>query len=73
MRSEFREPSNLVVSITPLALRRDSRTFKQAASVARLGYRSLQLKLDVAHATKNAISTGRGDTRVHLQAIYAFL
>jgi hemolysin activation/secretion protein len=40
---------------------------------ARLGYRSLQLKLDVAHALKNAISTGRGDTRVHLQAIYAFL
>ena len=40
---------------------------------ARLGYRSLQLKLDVAHALKDAISTGRGDTRVHLQAIYAFL
>lgn len=29
-----------VVSITPLAVERDSRTFKQAASVARLGYAS---------------------------------
>jgi glycosyltransferase involved in cell wall biosynthesis len=30
-----------VVSITPLALERDGRTVKQAASVARLGYRSV--------------------------------
>jgi hemolysin activation/secretion protein len=40
---------------------------------ARLGYRSFQLRLDLAHALKDALSTGRGDTRVHLQAIYAFL
>ena len=40
---------------------------------ARLGYGPLQLKLDVAHALKNAISTGAGDTRVHFQAIYSFL
>ena len=40
---------------------------------ARLGYRSLQLKLDLAHALKNANTTGRGDTRWHFQAIYAFL
>jgi hemolysin activation/secretion protein len=40
---------------------------------ARLGYRSLQLKLDLAHALKNANTTGRGDTRLHFQAIYAFL
>ena len=38
----------------------------------RLGWRSLQLKLDVAHALSNAIRTGRGDTRVHFQAIYGF-
>src|SRR5262249_23075584 len=31
----------VVVSITPLPLRRDSRTFKQAGSVARFGYRSI--------------------------------
>jgi glycosyltransferase involved in cell wall biosynthesis len=31
----------LIVSVTPLAVDRDSRTFKQAASVARLGYDSL--------------------------------
>ena len=40
---------------------------------ARLGWGSLQLKLDVAHAFKDAFSTGRGDTRVHFQAIYGFL
>jgi glycosyltransferase involved in cell wall biosynthesis len=31
----------VVVSITPLPVRADSRTFKQASSVARLGYRSI--------------------------------
>ena len=39
---------------------------------ARLDWRSLQLKLDVAHALKDAISTGNGDTRVHFLAIYTF-
>jgi hemolysin activation/secretion protein len=39
---------------------------------ARLAYRSLQLRLDVAHALKDAISTGRGDTRIHFLAIYGF-
>src|SRR6476620_6347081 len=33
--------SKVVVSLTPLALRRDSRTLKQASSVARFGYHSL--------------------------------
>ncbi len=36
--SGFPGQANVVVSITPLALRRDSRTLKQAGSVARLGY-----------------------------------
>lgn len=35
------QQASVVVSITPVALRSDSRTFKQAASVARLGYRSI--------------------------------
>ena len=39
---------------------------------ARLGYRSFALKLDVAHALKDALHTGRGDTRAHLLAIYSF-
>jgi hemolysin activation/secretion protein len=39
---------------------------------ARLAYRSLQLRLDVAHALKDAISTASGDTRVHFLAIYTF-
>jgi glycosyltransferase involved in cell wall biosynthesis len=30
-----------IVSLTPLAVERDSRTFKQAASIARLGYESI--------------------------------
>jgi glycosyltransferase involved in cell wall biosynthesis len=33
-----------VVSVTPIAVERDSRTYKQAASLARLGYRSLVLE-----------------------------
>ena len=47
-------------------------TLAGAGIGARLGYRSLQVKLDVAHALKNATSTAKGDTRVHLQAIYSF-
>ena len=39
---------------------------------ARLAYGQLQLKLAVAHALKDAISTGSGDTRVHFLAIYNF-
>jgi hemolysin activation/secretion protein len=39
---------------------------------ARLIYRKLQLRLDVAHALKDAISTASGDTRVHFLAIYSF-
>jgi glycosyltransferase involved in cell wall biosynthesis len=35
-----------VVSVTPIAVERDSRTYKQAASLARLGYRSLVLEGD---------------------------
>jgi glycosyltransferase involved in cell wall biosynthesis len=35
------QQARVVVSITPVALRSDTRTFKQAASVARLGYRSI--------------------------------
>jgi glycosyltransferase involved in cell wall biosynthesis len=39
----------VVASITPLAVERDSRTFKQAASVARLGYRSVVVE---GHASR---------------------
>jgi hemolysin activation/secretion protein len=39
---------------------------------ARMVYKSLQLRLDVAHALKDAISTGSGDTRAHFLAIYNF-
>jgi len=39
---------------------------------ARLVYGSLQVKLDVAHALKDALRTGSGDTRLHLLAIYTF-
>ncbi len=35
-----------VVSITPIAVERDSRTFKQAASMARLGYRSIVVEAE---------------------------
>jgi hemolysin activation/secretion protein len=39
---------------------------------ARMAYGPVLLKLDVAHALKDAISTGSGDTRVHFLAIYNF-
>ena len=39
---------------------------------ARMAYGPVQLKLDVAHPLKDAISTGSGDTRVHFLAIYNF-
>jgi glycosyltransferase involved in cell wall biosynthesis len=39
-----------VVSITPIAVERDSRTFKQAASVARLGHRSIVVEAEPSHA-----------------------
>jgi glycosyltransferase involved in cell wall biosynthesis len=35
-----------IVSITPIAVQRDSRTFKQAASMARLGYRSIVVEAE---------------------------
>jgi glycosyltransferase involved in cell wall biosynthesis len=35
-----------VVSITPIAVERDSRTFKQAASMARLGHRSIVVEAE---------------------------
>jgi hemolysin activation/secretion protein len=39
---------------------------------ARLGWRSPQLRLEVAHALKDAIRTASGDNRVHFLAIYNF-
>jgi glycosyltransferase involved in cell wall biosynthesis len=35
-----------IVSITPIAVERDSRTFKQAASMARLGHRSIVIEAE---------------------------
>lgn len=35
-----------IVSLTPISIERDSRTFKQASSVARLGYRSIVVELE---------------------------
>lgn len=35
-----------IVSITPISIQRDSRTFKQASSVARLGYNSIVVELE---------------------------
>jgi glycosyltransferase involved in cell wall biosynthesis len=44
----------LIVSVTPLAVDRDSRTFKQAASVARLGYDSLVVERYLSRLTADA-------------------
>jgi hemolysin activation/secretion protein len=57
---------------TPCRIGQSSCLLTSIGIGARLNYGSLQLKLDLAHALKNAVSTESGDTRVHLQAIYAF-
>jgi hemolysin activation/secretion protein len=57
---------------TPCRVGQSSCTLTSVGIGARVAYRSLQLKLDVAHALKDAIRTDRGDTRVHLQAILSF-
>jgi hemolysin activation/secretion protein len=57
---------------TPCRARQSSCRLASVGIGARLGYRSLQVKLDVAHALRDAIRTAKGDTRVHFQAIYSF-
>lgn len=57
---------------TPCRAGQSRCTLASVGAGARLGYRSLQVKIDVAHALKNATRTANGDTRVHLQAIYSF-
>jgi hemolysin activation/secretion protein len=57
---------------TPCRAAQSSCSLASAGLGARLGYGALQLKLDVAHALKNAVNTEDGDTRVHFQAIYSF-
>jgi glycosyltransferase involved in cell wall biosynthesis len=44
-----------VVSITPIAVERDSRTFKQAASMARLGYRSTVVEAEPSRSLSGAL------------------
>lgn len=43
-----------VVSVTPIAVERDSRTFKQAASLARLGYRSIVVEAEPSRSLSEA-------------------
>jgi glycosyltransferase involved in cell wall biosynthesis len=38
-----------IVSVTPIAVERDSRTFKQASSMARMGYRSVVFEVQPSH------------------------
>jgi glycosyltransferase involved in cell wall biosynthesis len=44
-----------VVSITPIAVERDSRTFKQAASMARLGYRSIVVEAEPSRSLRETL------------------
>jgi hemolysin activation/secretion protein len=57
---------------TPCRLNESSCGLASVGIGARLGHGSLQLKLDIAHALKDAIRTAKGDTRVHFQAICSF-
>jgi hemolysin activation/secretion protein len=57
---------------TPCRVGQSSCLLTSAGIGTRVTYRSLQLRLDVAHALKDAISTGKGDTRVHFLALYRF-
>ncbi len=69
---------SVVASITPLAVERDSRTFKQAASMARLGYRSVVIEggasqLDPADLPFELRSLGIGGRLLRLPALrYAY-
>jgi hemolysin activation/secretion protein len=56
---------------TPCRAGESSCTLTSVGIGARLGYGALQLKFDVAHSLKDAISTGSGDTRAHFQAIFS--
>jgi glycosyl transferase family 4/glycosyl transferase family 1 len=42
-----------IVSLTPLAVERDSRTFKQAASMARLGYESIVVEAEPSEVDRD--------------------
>lgn len=44
-----------VVSVTPLAVERDSRTFKVAASMARLGYRSIVVEAEPSASLRDGL------------------
>lgn len=44
-----------IVSITPIAVERDSRTFKAAASMARLGYRSIVVEAQPSAGLRNGL------------------
>jgi glycosyltransferase involved in cell wall biosynthesis len=44
-----------IVSITPIAVERDSRTFKAAASMARLGYRSIVVEAEPSAGLRNGL------------------
>ena len=44
-----------VVTVTPMALESDSRTFKQAASVARAGYRSIVVEGRTSRLQRDAL------------------
>jgi hypothetical protein len=44
-----------IVSITPIAVERDSRTFKAAASMARLGYRSIVVEAEPSMRLRNGL------------------
>ena len=44
-----------IVSVTPIAVERDSRTFKVAASMARLGYRSIVIEAEPSAGLRNGL------------------
>ena len=44
-----------IVSVTPIAVERDSRTFKAAASMARLGYRSIVIEAEPSAGLRNGL------------------
>jgi hypothetical protein len=48
-------PMTRIVSLTPLAVQRDSRSFKQAASVARFGYESVLLEGEPSDVDRDAL------------------
>jgi glycosyltransferase involved in cell wall biosynthesis len=62
-----RDACPVVVSVTPIAVIRDTRTFKEAASYARLGYRSIVIECEESDVDRNDLPFELRTVRLRLR------